>query len=133
MQTETSQATHTSDIENDDAQKPKNYVELQEVERKVEAPILPKKVRFETCDITNEQVETSNNHNYVEDCDASHNADHQQPVKSIKSTKSKAGSAQRRVSMMFFFILLLSTRCRSHLRLSYSFYCIHVKTLHFTP
>lgn len=70
LQTETSQATHTSDIENDDAQKPKNYVELQVVERKVEAPILPKKVRFETCDITNEQVETSNNHNYVEDRDA---------------------------------------------------------------
>lgn len=102
LQTETSQATHTSDIENDDAQKPKKYVELQVVERKVEALILPKKVRFETCDITNEQVETSNNHNYVEDRDASHIADHQQPAKSIKSTKSKAGSAQRRVSMMFF-------------------------------
>lgn len=87
MQTETSQATHTSDIENDDAQKPKKYVELQVVERKVEALILPKKVRFETCDITNEQVETSNNHNYVEDRDASHIADHQQPAKSIKSSK----------------------------------------------
>lgn len=62
LQTETSQATHTSDIENDDAQKPKKYVELQVVERKVEALILLKKVRFETCDITNEQVETSNNY-----------------------------------------------------------------------
>lgn len=61
-------------------------------------------MRFETCDITNEQVETSNNHNYVEDRDASHIADHQQPAKSIKSTKSKAGSAQRRVLMMFFFL-----------------------------
>lgn len=109
LQTETSQATHTSDIENDDAQKPKKYVELQVVERKVEALILPKKVRFETCDITNEQVETSNNHNYVEDRDASHNADHQQPAKSIKSTKSKAGSAQKRVSMMFFYLIVVYT------------------------
>lgn len=109
LQTETSQATHTSDIENDDAQNPKNCVELKGVERKVEAPFSPKKGRFKTRDMTNEEVETSNNHNYVEERDASHNADHQQPAKSIKSTKSKAGSAQRRVSMMFFYLIVVYT------------------------
>lgn len=106
LQTETSQATHTSDIENYDAQNPSNCVELREVERKVEATILPKKVRFETRDISNEQPETSNNHNNVEERSASNNADHPQPAKSIKSTKSKAGSAQRRVSMMFFYLIV---------------------------
>lgn len=94
----------------DDAQKPKKYVELQVVERKVEALILPKKVRFETCDITNEQVETSNNHNYVEDRDASHIADHQQPAKSIKSSKVQSWiCTETSFDDVFFYLIVVYT------------------------
>uniref|UniRef100_A0A8W8LZ43 G-protein coupled receptors family 1 profile domain-containing protein n=1 Tax=Magallana gigas TaxID=29159 RepID=A0A8W8LZ43_MAGGI len=105
--TETSQTTRTSDIEIDNPDKPSIPLEMEVIETKTVVPNSPKKVRFASIDTTNKQADDKIVQNdaavHVAN-DASENvAEHHKTAK-IKP-KSKSASAQRRVSIMFLFLI----------------------------
>ncbi|XP_065938352.1 G-protein coupled receptor 84-like [Magallana gigas] len=112
--TETSQATRTSDIETDDIDKPSNSIELQAAEVKVEIPNSPKKVRFEISDKSNEDTEAMEDHDNDArsiSCDIAGPfpdiaSNPQKPAKTDRSGKSRIKSAQKRVSILFFYLIL---------------------------
>lgn len=105
--TETSQATRTSDIEIDNTDKHSIPMEMEAIETKKIVPNSPKKVKFASTDTSKEQADDTivqnDAANYVANIASEDVAEHHKPAKT--KPKSKSVSAQRRVSIMFLFLI----------------------------
>lgn len=110
----TSQATRTSDIETDDIDKPSNSIELPATDVKAEIPTAPKKIRLDIFNKSNEETKATDDHS-IDPRNASCNivctfpdnaTNPSKPDKTDRSGKSKTKFAQKRVTIMFFYIIL---------------------------
>ncbi|XP_065938355.1 G-protein coupled receptor 84-like [Magallana gigas] len=105
--TETSQTTRTSDIEIDNPDKPSIPLEMEVIETRTVVPNSPKKGRFASTDTTNKQADDTivqnDAANHVANGTSENVAEHHKTAKN--KPKSKSASAQRRVSIMFLFLI----------------------------
>lgn len=85
-------------METDDTEKPSNSNKLKGIGITNDN----KNVRFETSDLSDEQVDATNVQNVVVDCMPHNVTAHQKPAKHNKKPKFKDGSGQKRVTIMFF-------------------------------
>lgn len=102
FETETSYVSCKSNMETDDTEKPSNSNKLKGIGITNDN----KNVRFETSDISDEQVDATDVQNAVIDCMPHNVTAHQKPAKHNKKPKSKAGSGQEQVTIMFFYLIV---------------------------
>lgn len=109
--TEKNQATWTSNTTIDDIEKPSISKDPKEKEIKAKVQNSPKMARFEISDKSNKQSESADFRNDVAEHIASnfsHNVqDHTKRARDYKHQETKVASAQRRVSIMFFLLIVV--------------------------